>query len=182
MSATDRQSIKKKTHSGLRAKSTKKASVHSKISEFREENAAVEHENPLLKLLKVSKKEKQQTRSDEFTQRLLQKRTFNLSGGVSKSTRKRQNRKKREQLKPKMDDLFSALPDVVNVVEAASVSGKKKFVAGTAKNLPNPQKQTGHSQIMKQELLQFTQVLRNEQFKQSPFEALKQAILNNMKS
>lgn len=143
------------------------------------------HENPLLKLLKTTKKEKQQTKTKAFNERLLNKVTFNLSGNISKSSRRRRARREKEQLKPKMDDLLSSLPvETINIVKGHIKKGDK-YVKETEKPLNselNPRKKTGHQKLMQAEKTRFNQVLRNQAFKQSPFDALKQAIGQNMKS
>lgn len=164
---------------------TAKRSLLSKIAEYKHEQQAERpdgfHENPLLKLLKVSKKEKMQAKSTLFTERLASKVTFNTSGGISKSARKRRNKKAREQLKPKMDDLFASLPQTVTVVDAQSV--KKQFIVDVAAkptNAPNPQKHLGHTKLLAAENRHFGQVLLNLQFQASPFAALKAAIGQNM--
>ncbi|KAF8003278.1 hypothetical protein HF325_002523 [Metschnikowia pulcherrima] len=172
--------LKKK--SGLRDKATKNSSLASKIEQFRRDQqpAAEYHdENPLLKLLKVTKKDKMQAKTNSFNERLAQKATFNLSGGVLKSALRRRKRKEKEQLKPKMDDLLSSLPaSTVNVVDASSWK-KMEFVKATSakpSNMPNPQKHSGHTKLLEAENQHFSRVLQDRLFQQSPFAALKQAI------
>lgn len=182
---TNSQSIKKK--SGLRNKLAKRATISSKIAEFKKEQEQGEdyHENPLLKLLKTSKKEKQQAKSNLFNEKILSKLTFNLSGGVSKSALRRRKRKEKEQLKPKMDDLWLSLPEkTIKIVESKKREGDVTYVQVTSKptNAPNPQKQSGHAKLLKEENQHFNQVLQNQQFKSTPFSALKQAISQNMKN
>lgn len=179
---TNFQALKKKT--GLRDKATRGSSLANKIEQFRRDQEPLEtphEENPMLKLLKISKKEKQQAKTNSFNERLASKVTFNLSGGVSKSSLRRRKRKQKEELKPKMDDLLSSLPEsVVNIVEKPSA--KKSFVKGTAAkpmNLPNPQKHTGHTKLLEAENQQFSKVLQDSQFQQSPFAALRNAITQN---
>ncbi|OBA23828.1 hypothetical protein METBIDRAFT_76774 [Metschnikowia bicuspidata var. bicuspidata NRRL YB-4993] len=168
--------------SGLRDKASKNSALASKIEQFRrdqEPSQEAHDENPYLKLLKVSKKEKQQAKTNSFNERLASKVTFNLSGGVSKSALRRRKRKEKEQLKPKMDDLLSSLPEAtVNIVDS-SVAKKKAFVKGVSvkpSNLPNPQKHSGHTKLLEVENQRFSQVLQDKQFQQSPFAALRQAI------
>lgn len=161
----------------------KKSSVASKINEFKQEVEASEprHENPLLRLLKETKKEKSEKKTKDFTDRLMNKTTFNLSGGVSKSALRRQKRKQREQLKPKMDDLLSSLP--LEELETSEGPGRPvKFVERKPKlvNQPNPQKQGGHAKLLGSENMRFNQLLKDEQFKESPFASLKQAISMNL--
>lgn len=182
---TNVQAIKKKP--GLRNKLAKKASISSKIAEFKKEQEHGEdyHENPLLKLLKTSKKEKQQAKSNQFNEKVLSKLTFNLSGGVSKSALRRRKRKEKEQLKPKMEELWLSLPEsTIKIVESKKKERDVSYVQVTSKptNAPNPQKQTGHAKLLKEENQHFSQVLQNQQFKATPFSALKQAISQNMKN
>lgn len=174
------QSIKKK--SGLRAKSAKRSTIASKIAEFKQELAPREeyHENPLLKLLQTSKKEKQKIKSNDFTERILAKSSFNLSGGISKSSLRRRKRKAKENLKPKMDDLLLSLPqETLNLVDTKET---QSFIAAKKKeaNKPNPTKQGGHAKLLQMENKHFNRVLTDKQFKASPFDALKLAIQQNL--
>lgn len=162
----------------------KKSSLVDKISQFRQEGETSEprHENPLLRLLKETKKEKSREKSKDFTERLMKKTTFNLSLGVSKSALRRQKRKEREQLKPRMEDMLSSLP--MDELEAASERGKAQFVEKKPKriNEPNPQKQGGHAKLLDTENTRFNRILRDEQFKETPFATLKQAIARNLQN
>lgn len=132
-------------------------------------------ENPLLKLLKVSKKEKQQAKSEDFTKRLLAKTTFNTSGKISKSAQKRKNRREKEQIK--MDAILTSLPEVKAEPRKTTVF----HPSANPKNLPNPQKHTGHTKLLQAENKRFSLVLQNDQFTKSPFAALRDAISQNMK-
>ncbi|GEQ66638.1 hypothetical protein JCM33374_g301 [Metschnikowia sp. JCM 33374] len=171
--------------SGLRDKASKSSNLASKIEQFRrdQEPAVEQHEeNPLLKLSKVSKKEKQQAKTTSFNERLASKVTFNMSNGVSKSALKRRKRKEKEQLKPKMDDLLSSLPEAtVNIVDSSTIKNKVFVKDPKAKpsNLPNPQKHTGHTKLLEAENQQFSKVLQDKKFQQSPFAALREAIAQN---
>lgn len=170
----------------------------SKISEFRQEQQATTpqdsyHENPLLKLAKTTKKEKQQTKSANFTNKLLNKVTFNISSGISKSSNRRRKRKEKEQLKPKMDDLLSSLQETITTTTTTDDSNKnnkttnvftsKEYIKSSKGNLnkPNPIKSTGYMTIMKQEHENFNNVLKSSEFRASPFDALRNAIQQNMK-
>ncbi|KAG2734452.1 hypothetical protein G9P44_002458 [Scheffersomyces stipitis] len=188
--------IRKKT--SLRDKSSRKSGLASKISEFKQQSTIDNgqdehfHENPLLKLSKISKKEKQQQKTDTFNQKLLHKVTFNTSSNISKSAVRRRKRKEKEQLKPKMDELLTSLPDDMFAPTAASTTTIRRatktgeatsgYVKSTKANLnlPNANKATGHKQILKQENKNFTNVLKNPEFRQSPFSALKNAIKENL--
>lgn len=171
---------------GLRSKAAK-PSLAAKIAAHKQELAAEPdyHDNPLLKLSKSTKKEKQQIKTKAFNEKLLQKVTFNLSGNVSKSARRRRARKEREHLKPKMNDLLSSLPqETINVISRSDRT-KKQYVATDDRpnnHELNPRKQSGHQKLMRAEKTRFTQVLSNLEFNKSPFDALKQAIGSNMKS
>lgn len=97
----------------MRDKSQRKSQLASKISELKgsQQHIGYEyHENTLLKIAKTTKKQKQQDKSDQFINKLVNKVTFNTSGGISKSSLRRQKRKEKEQLKPKMDELLLTLP------------------------------------------------------------------------
>lgn len=161
----------------------KKTSISSKIAEFKaeQENVPEYHENPLLKLLKSTKKEKQAAKTSLFNERLMSKATFNLGSGVSKSALRRRKRKEREQLKPKMDDLLLSLPETVNIVDTKKAR-EVKYVRDTSVpvNQPNPQKHTGHTKLLEAENKRFNQVLANREFKKSPFALLQQTISQNM--
>lgn len=124
-------------------------------------------------------------RSNQFNEKVLSKLTFNLSGGVSKSALRRRKRKEKEQLKPKMDDLWLSLPEkTVKIVETKKNEGDVSYVQVFSKptNAPNPQKQKGNVRLLKEESQHFSQVLQNQEFKTTPFSALKLAISQNMKN
>ncbi|CAI5757692.1 unnamed protein product [Candida verbasci] len=183
--------IKKK--SSLRDKSnSRKAHLSSKISEFRNDttpNDDTYHENPMLKLAKTTKKEKQQNKSDKFINHLMNKSTFNTSGTISKSALRRKKRKEKEQLKPKMNELLMNLPTDGNEINEQDKVTKivrpnsTEYIKSSKLNLnrPNPTKSTGLKQIMKEEHKNFNNVLTNPDFRASPFDALKNAIKQNMK-
>ncbi|CAK9438280.1 uncharacterized protein LODBEIA_P25090 [Lodderomyces beijingensis] len=193
--------IKKK--SSLRNKSERKSQLANKISQFKQEaqsqsqsaaNGAY-HENPLLKIAKTTKKQKQQEKSDKFIDTLVNKVTFNTSGNLSKSSLRRKKRKEKEHLKPKMDDLLHNLPTEDTEAASASRGGVTRLVTHKAQkaqdnkylesnksnlNKPNPTKRRGYKQIMKEENKNFSSVLKNPQFRALPFDALKNAIKQNM--
>lgn len=133
------------------------------------------HENPFLKLLKTSKKDKQHEKSTSFHNLIA---LSNLSG-ISKSALRRRKRKAREQLKPQMNDLLSTI-----AAEVPRNDDEPKFIASTKgrDNAPNAVKRSGRNVIMRQEHEKFNHVLQNPTFKTSPFAALKEAIANNMKT
>lgn len=149
----------------------------NKIAEFKQDsNQELENynDNPLLRLAKQTKKEKREIKSSNFNEKLINKVTFNTSSSISKSSKRRQNRKKTEQLKPKMEDLLMNLP-LTNIVPTKSTT---TFVQPKVKNLnkPNATKTSGHKKILQIESKNFGNVLQNGEFRKSPFEALKAAI------
>lgn len=129
-------------------------------------------QNPFLKLLTVSKKEKQQTKAKTFNDRIV-----NTGLAVSKSALRRRKRKAREALKPKMDDLWESLPDNNDTETGKYVEPQVKH---QPQNQPNPKKRTGQQAIFKQEHKQFGQTLQNPQFRTSPFATLRDAISHNL--
>lgn len=158
------------------AKAAGKAAMSSQIEEL--QSGEREHENPFLKLLTVSKKEKQETRSAVFTAKVA--RGANMSGGVSKSALRRRKRKSKSELAPKMTELLDSLeqePETIqNTVNVTYIKSKRQAGA----NAPNAAKKTGHKKILQEEHRNFQQVLNNPQFRASPFNALKAAIQGNM--
>ena len=75
-------------------------------------------------MLQTTKKEKQKTKSSDFNEKILSKVSFNLSGGISKSSTRRRKRKAKENLKPKMDDLLLSLPtETLNLVDVKESQG-----------------------------------------------------------
>lgn len=151
----------------------------NKISEFSEtQDDSSYHENPFLKLLKVSKKDKQQEKSTTFAKKI--EVNGNTSGGISKSSLRRRKRKAKEELKPKMNELLMSLDEPTN--KNVKIVEKAGFIASskTNKNLPNAAKRTGHSKILSQENKNFSSVLQNPKFRTSPFNALKEAIAQNL--
>lgn len=173
----------------MRAKVAKKTKLSKQIAELKEEPEF--HENPMLKLLKITKKDKQLNKRNEFTNKLQSKVTFNLGPGVSKSALRRQKKKKKEELKPKLNDLWSSLPTTTtNLIDAIDEDIKKgsvkpkEFISSSQKaaNLPNANKKTGHAKILVEEHKNFNSVLSNKQFRSSPFETLKQAISQNLQN
>lgn len=162
----------------MRSKSarTEKTSQNPKSAAAILAHADQYHENPFLKLLKGTKKEKQDAKSATF-QRLIV--ASNLSG-ISKSALRRRKRKAREQLKPQMNDLLTSIADEVPKGNHET----PQYVESTKphSNAPNSAKRSGRNAIMRQEHSAFNQVLQNPEFRSSPFAALKSAIANNMKS
>lgn len=160
------------------ASKTGSRSMNDKIAEMKSDQEF--HENPFLKLLKTSKKEKQQTKSQNFNERI--QKSVNLSGGVSKSTLRRHKRRAREQLKPKMDDLLLSLPDTGMEWPSSATTTVKPYIKSSKANVhqPNANNSKGHKVIMAQEHKNFSNVLKNPEFRSSPFSALKSAIAHNL--
>ena len=139
----------------------------------------------MLKIARTTKKQKQQEKSDKFINKLVNKVTFNTSGSISKSSLRRQKRKEKEQLKPKMDELLLSLPvgeDITPKLTKLVKTSTNEFVdlKKSNSNRPNPTKTTGHKKIMIEEHKNFGNVLKNPEFRKSPFDALKNAIKQNM--
>lgn len=150
------------------------------INKIEEPNKNYE-QNPFLKLLTISKKEKQMSRARSFNDRIV-----NTSLNISKSALRRRKRKARESLKPKMDDLLASLPgddSESNHNDSSSQNnGSKEYIEATVKaqNKPNVKKKSGQQIIFKQEHQHFNEVLQNNQFRSSPFATLRSAISQNM--
>ncbi|KAG7924612.1 hypothetical protein KL925_005232 [Ogataea polymorpha] len=86
---------------------------------------------------------------------------------VSKSALRRRKRKMKEQLKPKLEDLAQVLEEVPATATHSKLD-----------HTPNPHKR-GAKIVEKVEIKRFGAVLKDEQFRKSPFDALKRAIANN---
>lgn len=134
------------------------------------------HENPFLKLLKTTKKEKQYEKSASF-QNSIASGSFS---GISKSALRRRKRKAKQQLKPKMEDLLTTITDEIETQPSESA----QYIASSKgrENLPNAANKSGRSVIMRQEHDKFNHVLQDATFRNLPFAALKNAIANNMAS
>lgn len=183
MQHNNHQALTKKID--LRSKATRTASLAAKIASHKRELAAQPeyHENTLLKLLKTTKKQKQEIKTKAFNERLLSQ-TLKLKGSVAKSERKRRAKERKEQLKPKIKDLLTSLPQkTINLVTTAPRS-RDNYIETSKPEGPdfNPFKITGRLKLIHMERARFTQVLNNEQFRKSPFAALKLAIGQNLDS
>lgn len=92
---------------------------------------------------------------------------------ISKSSLRRQKRREKDDLKPKMHDLLDSLEgtmDTVNVVEKPIFIEKKKA------HLPSTRTKKGLHKVEEQERARFGAVLKDQHFKKSPFEALRESI------
>lgn len=163
------------------AKASSKQNLSNKISELQTggSNDETYHENPFLKLSKISKKDKQTEKSNTFVKKV--QVGANTTGGISKSSLRRRKRKEKEELKPKMNELLTSLDEpltITKIVERKPTG----FVQSSKLNLnqPNAAKRTGHSKILSKENKNFQKVLQNPQFRTSPFAALKDAIAQNL--
>jgi ribosome biogenesis protein SLX9 len=137
---------------------------------------------------KQTKRDKLLSKRDNFLTKIQTSNTSN----VSKSTLRRIKRKAKEQLKPKMEDLLTALDEAVEQTEGnTEISTKKsninivptqKFISKNPKNLPNAKNKSGVKCIEKQERERFGSVLKDSKFKQSPFAALRENISQRLQS
>lgn len=165
----------------------KKRTLRSKISTKTNrslqalENSQNEPQNELpadpkhfLHAYKPTKKEKVDLKHTKLITKLTE-------GGISKSALRRRKRKAKEELVPKMQDLLTSLDANVNLVDSKetlnSVEAKKKN-----KNLPNPLKQSGSKIINNQEKQRFGAVLKDSNFKKSPFSSLRESISNRLRN
>ena len=119
-----------------------------------------------------------QAKLANFTERLMNKVTFNTSGGISKSLARRRKRKEKEQLKPNMNELLNSLDDLES--STTKVKDPTAYIKASESNKPNANNRRGHEKIMRDEAKNFKTVLANPQFKKDPFSALKFAIQQNM--
>ena len=126
----------------------------------------------------------------------------NNPSGVSKSSLRRRKRKLRDELKPKMNDLLQTLQqegvldeDVRDNLQSETEVKKSERVTKVTKsdrynfvsssetgkvsvkrNEPNIRNQKGAKQLAQQETKRFNEVLLNQTFQHSPFDALREAI------
>lgn len=119
-------------------------------------------------------------------QKLLNKRQTLLSklgteSSISKSSLRRRKRKEKQELKPKMEELLTSpeesMGDAINVVDSKQyVQAKKKSA-----NAPSTRTKKGLQKVEQQERKLFGMILKDQQFKKSPFEALRESISNRLK-
>lgn len=126
-----------------------------------------------MKLAKQTKREKRDIKSNNFSERLSSKITFNTSSSISKSSKRRISKKQKEQLKPKLTELLTTLPSTTT---ASTSSASASLPKNT--NAPNAAKVSGNKKILQIENANFKNVLKNESFKKSPFESLREMIKN----
>ncbi|CCH45358.1 Ribosome biogenesis protein [Wickerhamomyces ciferrii] len=169
-----------------RANTTSKSTPNQQV-ELPEDPKAFLHE------YKESKRDKLQSRHQEFLTKLNSKNDNN--GNISKSSLRRRKRKQKQELAPKMNDLLTSLEDTITPETATTTTTiqpqkipniniiDKKFIETKTKpnkNQPNPQNKKGSKKIEQVERLQFTNILKTTSFKKSPFEALKANISNRL--
>lgn len=179
----------------LRAKVASKASNLKKpIQSSSIDNQLSEDPKAFLHEYKESKREKQDTRSKEFLNRLSSK-DDNLSG-ISKSSIRRRKRKQKAELLPKMQDLLTSLEDTTSDNKEEDKSDKfaninivdrktgNKYIEHVQKrkNLPNPKNQKGAKVIEKMEREKFVQVLQDPNFRANPFATLRESIAARLKN
>lgn len=122
---------------------------------------------------RLTKKEKQQNKSHEFMTKIGGGHIDGDGGPISKSALRRRKRKANQSLKPKLSDLVDALPDTEPTIE---------FIESKPTNKPNPKKsRKGASKVENEEKARFAEILKEKNFRQSPFLALRQAIQNQGK-
>lgn len=119
-------------------------------------------------------------------QKLLNKRQTLLTklssdSSISKSSLRRRKRKEKQELKPKMEELLTSLEESLG--ETINVVDSKQYVQAREKqaNAPSTRTKRGLQKVEQQERKLFGMVLKDEQFKKSPFEALRESISNRLK-
>ncbi|KAF5094540.1 hypothetical protein D0Z03_002050 [Geotrichum reessii] len=104
-----------------------------------------------------------------------------LPGKVSKSTLKRRKRKAKSAVLASVNDLGSALPDLLEGDGASATAASYKPPA--ARNTPSnsrPFSAKTTERVVKHEINKFAQTLNNAEFKASPFAALRASISANL--
>ncbi|KAH3679161.1 hypothetical protein WICMUC_001172 [Wickerhamomyces mucosus] len=189
----------------LRSKIAAKSQSNVNKSSIPTESVLTPDPKAFLHEYKETKKDKLLEKKNDFLNRL---RKSNDESNISKSSLRRRKRKQRDALLPKMQDLLTTLEDEVQnndenlnnektiadddkikapkTHKSINIVDSKKYVdhqdKGFLKNLPSSRTKKGSKIIEIQEKKQFGEVLKNSQFKQSPFDALKNAIQNRIKN
>ncbi|ODQ77318.1 hypothetical protein BABINDRAFT_41682 [Babjeviella inositovora NRRL Y-12698] len=170
--------VKKKTNS-LRGKAATRAVSSAAKAQNAEATGITELKdlNPFLHQLKQTKRDKMLTKATEFIGKL---KSGNTSGQISKSSLRRQKRKVKEQLKPKMEDLLTSLP--LNLLETAETTRivaapTAQFVNKLVKNKPSIMKKKGSLKIIQEETIKFHSVLSDKSFRANPMDAMRQSLL-----
>ncbi|KAF6011273.1 hypothetical protein HII13_002630 [Brettanomyces bruxellensis] len=177
--------IKKRT--SLRSKARKrnvadKVQGHSRIAKKERE---IKSKDALLLKLKIQKGAKSpavQPKSKSLDPR---------QPGISKSAVRRRKRKLKEQLTAKLSDLKSVLDETVEAenIQKGIISGdipageKEGLEAISRRKLdhrPNPTTVRGSALVEKSEIRRFKAILKEENFKKSPFASLRTSIMNNI--
>lgn len=125
---------------------------------------------------KESKKEKLESKRTKLLTKLTAQ-----DAGISKSSLRRRKRKAKEDLKPKMQDLLDTLEDEVGK-ETVNLVDAKEYIASVNKNKNTPSTKTrkGIKKVEDMERQRFGAVLKDQAFKKSPFEALRESIANRI--
>lgn len=177
--------IKKRT--SLRSKARKrnvadKVQGHSRIAKKERE---IKSKDALLLKLKIQKGAKSpavQPKSKSLDPR---------QPGISKSAVRRRKRKLKEQLTAKLSDLKSVLDETVEAenIQKGIISGdipageKEGLEAISRRKLdhrPNPTTVRGSALVEKSEIRRFKAILKEQNFKKSPFPSLRTSIMNNI--
>lgn len=101
-----------------------------------------------------------------------------LPGKISKSGLRRQKRKAKAAVLTSVTDLGSALPDFSTPTTTASTSTAKSAYKSSTKNVATDRPPTSKmtERVVRHEMNKFNQTLNSEQFKASPFAALRASI------
>ncbi len=175
--------IKKRT--SLRSKAKKrnvadKVQGHSRIAKKERE---IKSKDALLLKLKIQKGAKSSA---------VQPKSKNLDPhqpGISKSAVRRRKRKLKEQLTAKLSDLKSVLDETVEAekIQKGIISGDitagESLQAISRRKLdhrPNPTTVRGSALVEKSEVRRFKAILKEQNFKKSPFASLRTSIMNNI--
>lgn len=111
--------------------------------------------------------------------------------GISKSAVRRRKRKLKEQLTAKLSDLKSVLDETMEVERRQENTALEDITAGEKEGLeaisrrkldhrPNPSTVRGSALVEKSESRRFKAILKEQEFKQSPFASLRTSIMNNI--
>lgn len=100
---------------------------------------------------------------------------------ISKSSMRRRKRKEKQELKPKMEELLTSLEESIG--DTINVLDSKQFLSTTTKNanMPSTRTKKGLKKVEEQETQRFRMVLKDQSFKKSPFETLRESIANRLK-
>ncbi|ODQ63634.1 hypothetical protein NADFUDRAFT_53295 [Nadsonia fulvescens var. elongata DSM 6958] len=155
--------------------------------------STIDSEVPYLHQLNhTTKKEKRETKHQGLLSKLNSGKlgTGATGGSISKSSLRRHKRKQSEKLGVNLNDLLEADENLNSLLATGSTATDKssdiadtinKFVSDTKKNVPNPKKNLRANEIIvKSEISRFNNVLKQDEFKKSPFATLKDFIKGNL--